>query len=98
MSVENSTLKTGRTTMHYKSAAIAVVLGSVALLPASAQSPTHVMVAPADLKWAAMPNFPCNAQLAVIEGPMNEAKPFTVRLKFPADCKIPPHYHPAIEH
>jgi quercetin dioxygenase-like cupin family protein len=58
----------------------------------------HVMVSPADLKWAAMPNFPCNAQMAVIEGPMNEGKPFVFRLKFPADCKVPPHYHPAIEH
>jgi quercetin dioxygenase-like cupin family protein len=30
--------------------------------------------------------------------PMNEAKPFIFRLKFPTDCKIPPHWHPAIEH
>jgi hypothetical protein len=29
---------------------------------------------------------------------MNEAKPFTFRLKIPVDCKIPPHWHPAIEH
>lgn len=29
---------------------------------------------------------------------MNEATPFTFRLKIPADCKIPPHWHPAIEH
>ena len=29
---------------------------------------------------------------------MNEAKPFTVRLKFPANYKIPAHSHPAIEH
>ena len=38
-------------------------------------------VAPADLKWTSMPSLPCGAELAVIEGPMNEAKPFTFRLK-----------------
>jgi hypothetical protein len=84
--------------MHcLKLAAVAVVLGLATLSQASAQTSAtpHLMVAPADLKWAAAPGMPCNAQLAVIEGPMNEAKPFTFRLKFPADCKIPPHYHPA---
>ena len=34
---------------------------------------------------------------AVIEGPLNEAVPFTFRLKFPADYNIPAHWHPAIE-
>ena len=29
---------------------------------------------------------------------MNEAKPFTVRLKLPANYRIPAHSHPAIEH
>jgi hypothetical protein len=33
-----------------------------------------------------MPLLPCGAQLAVIEGPINEAKPFTFRLSIPADC------------
>ncbi len=28
---------------------------------------------------------------------MNEAVPFTVRLKLPADYKVPAHWHPAIE-
>jgi hypothetical protein len=73
----------------------------LALIPQTyGQSPPegHLMVAPADLKWTSMPSLPCGAELAVIEGPMNEAKPFTFRLKIPADCKIPPHWHPAIEH
>jgi quercetin dioxygenase-like cupin family protein len=58
----------------------------------------HIMVAPKDLTWADVPSLPPGAKIAVIEGPMNEAKPFTVRLKFPADYKIPAHSHPAIEH
>ena len=58
----------------------------------------HIMVAPKDLTWADVPSLPPGAKIAVIEGPMNEAKPFTVRLKFPANYKIPAHSHPAIEH
>jgi quercetin dioxygenase-like cupin family protein len=37
-------------------------------------------------------------KLALIEGPMNEAVPFMVRIKFPAGARVPPHWHPAIEH
>ena len=39
------------------------------------------MLAPADLKWTSMASLPCNTQLAAIEGPINEAKPFIFRLK-----------------
>jgi anti-sigma factor ChrR (cupin superfamily) len=41
--------------------------------------------------------LPPGAKIAVIEGPMSEAVPFTVRLKFPADYRIPAHWHPAVE-
>jgi quercetin dioxygenase-like cupin family protein len=57
----------------------------------------HKMVMPGDLKWAAVPSLPPGAQISVIEGPMNEAVPFTIRLKFPKDYTIPAHSHPAIE-
>jgi quercetin dioxygenase-like cupin family protein len=78
-----------------------IVIALLALLPAAAAAQTHgehLMVAPSDLKWANVPSLPPGAQIAVIEGPMNEAKPFTMRLRFPADYKIPAHYHGAIEH
>jgi quercetin dioxygenase-like cupin family protein len=42
--------------------------------------------------------WPPGAKIAVIEGPPTEAVPFTFRLRFPADYKIPAHWHPAIEH
>jgi quercetin dioxygenase-like cupin family protein len=58
----------------------------------------HVMVTPDELKWADVPSLPPGAKIAVIEGPMTEAVPFTIRLKFPANYKIPAHWHPAIEH
>jgi quercetin dioxygenase-like cupin family protein len=79
--------------------AILVTGFSVLLQPeAFAQSSAHTMVMPSELKWAPVPSLPPGAQIAVIEGPMNAATPFTVRLKFPADYKIPAHSHPAIEH
>lgn len=45
-----------------------------------------------------VPSLPSGAKVAVIEGPLNEAVPFTFRLKFPADYKLPAHWHTAIEH
>jgi anti-sigma factor ChrR (cupin superfamily) len=79
--------------------AIAVAMG--AFMPAVAAAQTHgdhVMLVPADLKWADVPSLPPGAKIAVIEGPMNEAKPFMIRLKLPANYQIPAHYHSAIEH
>lgn len=49
------------------------------------------------LKWADVPSLPAGAKIAVIEGPMSQAVPFTVRLKFPANYRLPPHTHPAVE-
>jgi len=57
----------------------------------------HQAVRAADLKWAAVPSLPKGAEIAVIEGPMSQAVPFTVRLRFPANYAIPPHTHPAVE-
>lgn len=66
--------------------------------PAWAESAHHLMVSPDELKWADVPSLPAGAKVAVMEGPLNEAVPFTFRLKFPADYKIPAHWHPGIEH
>ena len=58
----------------------------------------HLMVTPNDLKWDDVPALPPGAKVALIEGPLNEAVPFIMRLKFPANYKVPAHWHPAIEH
>ena len=63
-----------------------------------AQSGAHMMVTPDELKWTDVPSLPAGAKLAVIEGPLNEAVPFTFRLRFPENYEIPAHWHPAIEH
>jgi hypothetical protein len=57
----------------------------------------HRMLSPDELKWSDVPSLPPGAKVAVIEGPMNQAVPFTVRLKFPDGYSIPPHWHPAVE-
>ncbi len=77
----------------------AVMFVALAALAASAtaQHGQHRLVAPDDLKWSDVPSLPAGAKLAVIEGPMNQAVPFTVRLKFPANYRLPAHHHPAVE-
>ena len=57
----------------------------------------HAIIKPSDLKWTDTPSI-TGAQIAVIEGKMSEAGPFTARLKFPKDSKISPHFHSTIEH
>jgi quercetin dioxygenase-like cupin family protein len=42
--------------------------------------------------------LPPGAELAVLEGKPAEPGPFTMRLRLPDGYRIPPHYHPAIEH
>lgn len=80
--------------------ALSVAVAGVGLAaPASRAEPAlHVMVSPAELKWADVPSLPPGVKIAVIEGPLNEAVPITFRLKFPADYKLPAHWHPGIEH
>lgn len=74
-----------------------LTLGSTLSVPVVAESSNHKMVTPADLTWTDVASLPPGAKLAVIEGPMSEAVPFTVRLKFPANYKIPAHWHPVVE-
>lgn len=59
----------------------------------------HVMISNKDLKWiAAPPSLPLGAQAAIIDGDPTKPGEFTMRLKFPANYKIPPHTHPVDEH
>jgi len=69
---------------------------AVSLCAAMAQS-DHRMIAAKDLKWSDVPSLPPGARITVIEGPMTEAVPFTVRIRLPANYQIPAHMHPAVE-
>ena len=82
-------------------APVLVLALAAAPLPAQAQTAYsghgHVMVSPEELKWADAPSVGPGAKIAVIEGPLNQAVPFTFRLRMPANMKIAPHVHPAYE-
>lgn len=81
------------------SAMVAIAALAFSALPESrAQSAPHMMVSPGELKWGDVPSLPPGVKIAVIEGPLTEAVPITFRLKFPADYKLPAHWHPGVEH
>jgi quercetin dioxygenase-like cupin family protein len=46
----------------------------------------------------APPVLPPGAKLAVVEGNPAEAGPYTMRVLLPNRYRIPPHFHPGIEH
>jgi hypothetical protein len=80
---------------YVASAAAAALFAGVAA--SWAQSGDHRMISPGELRWVDVPSLPPGAKIAVIEGPMSAAVPFTARLKFPANYRIPAHWHPAVE-
>ena len=86
--------------MKQKLAALGMLtaLASIGSGACWAQAPLHMMVTPEELNWTEVGSLPAGAKVAVIEGPLTEAVPFTFRLKLPANYKIPAHWHPAIEH
>lgn len=57
------------------------------------------MLTPAEMKWGdGPPTFPKGAKLAVLYGdPGKAGELFIVRLKMPANYKIPAHWHPTDE-
>lgn len=77
------------------------ILASLTLCAASAfagmGNEGHIAMTPSDLKWVDVPSLPPGAKMAVIEGPLNEAVPYTFRLKLPAGYIVPPHTHPVVE-
>ena len=87
---------------------LAAALAAAALVPATlaAQAPaaaapsSNVIVAHAPtLTWApGPPSLPPGAEFVLLEGNPAEAVPLTLRLKFPANYRIPPHWHSVIEH
>lgn len=80
-----------------KTAFALTLVGALFSASAWAQHEHHKLARAAELKWAPVPSLPKGAQIAVIEGPMNQPSAFTVRLKFPANYRVPAHTHPAVE-
>ena len=89
--------------MKYVAAATALLGGlCVFLIPQAyaqdSHAGAHTLLTPSELQWKDAAGLPPGTKITVIEGPMNEAVPFTVRIKLPAGTKIPAHWHPGIEH
>jgi quercetin dioxygenase-like cupin family protein len=77
----------------------ATVLFAEEAAKATATGAPHVMLTGGDLKWVdGPPTLPAGAKAAGMEGNAKEPGLFTLRLKFPANYKISPHWHPADEH
>jgi uncharacterized RmlC-like cupin family protein len=74
---------------------IALVLVLIAP-PSLAQAPHHTVMTPDALKWVEPPTFP-GARLAMVQGDPGKEGPFAYRVKFPANYKVAPHFHKAIE-
>jgi quercetin dioxygenase-like cupin family protein len=78
---------------------LAVGMGLMAWSLAQAQEAGHILLKSADIKWTkAPPSMPPGTQIAVLEGDLNKAEPFTMRLKLPADSKLGAHTHSTVEH
>jgi len=62
-------------------------------------TPDHIMLNQGDLEWKkGPPSLPAGAEMATLEGDSSRNGPFTIRVKLPADYRIPAHTHPGIEH
>jgi quercetin dioxygenase-like cupin family protein len=76
------------------------VVAAAQILPALHAAETHMMppVNVEDIKWGPAPStIPPGAQLAVVSGDPSKEGLFTMRLKMPANYKVPAHNHPTDE-
>lgn len=65
--------------------------------PALAQS-THVLVPAERVQWGpAPPQLPAGAEISVLEGDPVQKGAVTLRLRFPANYNVPPHWHSMTE-
>ena len=76
---------------------VSALLCAATAAPGLAQE--HHLVVPADkVQWSpAPPVLPAGAQLSVLEGNPGAKGPVVMRLKFPANYVIPPHWHSMTE-
>ena len=83
--------------MHRIVSIASIVVGLAAL--GLAQGPGHIALDAPEVKWGpGPPSLTKGAQIAVVSGNPAQAGPFVIRLKFPANYTIAPHWHPGDEH
>lgn len=83
----------------YKPVAVALALLGGACMASTtlAEDSGFIAATPSDLQWTAAPSVGPGAMIAVIEGDLKTAEPFTFRLKVPANSNIGVHTHPVAE-
>ena len=71
----------------------------LACLPAASLAmDEHIFMQPDSLKWgAAPPSLPPGSEVAVLFGDPSGSGPYAVRVRMPANYKVPPHTHPTAE-
>lgn len=70
---------------------------ALSLSPAFAQQPQHTMVNVNDVTWKEAPPVLAGAHISVLYGDPAKEGMFVMRVKFPANYKVPPHTHPVDE-
>ncbi len=59
----------------------------------------HKIITKDKMQWSEGPaGLPAGAKLSVLAGDPTKEGPFTIRLMFPANYRISPHWHPTPEH
>lgn len=76
---------------------LAVAALSLSLSPALAQQAQHTMVNANEVQWKEAPPILPGAQVSVLYGDPAKDGMFVMRLKFPANYRVPPHTHPVDE-
>jgi quercetin dioxygenase-like cupin family protein len=76
--------------------ATSALVVAVLLFAGCASMRSDMSTLPAKATWGAVPVFP-GAKLAVLQGNPAQPGPFVYRVWFPADFKVPAHFHPAVE-
>jgi len=78
---------------------IGLALAAEEMAAPDKSQPTHVLTTDAEVTWTDGPkSLPAGAKMAVLEGDPTKAGLFTMRLQFPANYRVSPHWHPADEH
>jgi quercetin dioxygenase-like cupin family protein len=76
---------------------LAVAALALSLSPVLAQQSQHTMINANEVQWKEAPPILPGAQISLLYGDPAKEGMFVMRLKFPANYKVPPHTHPVDE-
>lgn len=84
--------------MNHRDVIALAAAAALAALPALALAQKeHLMLVPQDIQSADLPEIP-GVKVTVLHGDPGKAGPFVVRVRYPANGRVPPHTHPVTEH